>query len=312
MDHVDFAFVWKEEQQKLHDFAAQVPVGGVIVEIGTAVGGTSVIFSNATKGSSVSIYTVDPHPSRRAANNLAGTGVSIINLTSETFHQQWPSDRPIDLLYIDGDHTFKGIFTDFTCWHKNVALGGRVVFHDYDPKQRGGIAHFAIRVFLETLARKNIFLNYEHEYKLFSAGIRQGVSEQVTSDHFVVTIRNIFKQAEDKAKKLFDSSIADGMKKLIELPEDFDSLEACVAVEYALRHDFECLDIVTHSFYDFRRWAEALSFLDHGTANNSFVDYIKHGSGKLSIAQLSQMIALIQLRISLAANLLGTLVSWKP
>lgn len=312
MEYVDFAFVWKEEQQKLHDFAVQVPTRGVIVEIGTAVGGTSVIFSNATKENSVNIYTVDPHASRRAARNLTGTGVNIISQTSEAFSHEWSSSQPIDLLYIDGDHSFNGIYTDFACWHRHLAASGRVVFHDYDPPQRGGIAHFAIRVFIDTLVEHQVFANHAHEYKLFSADVRQGAFARITPDHFIAKIRDIFRSAEEKTQQLFATSVEAGMRQFAESSAGLDGLEACVAVEYALRHDFECLDTMTHAFYDFRRWAEALSFLDHGVGGTSFVDYLAIDGNQLTIEQLSRRIALIQLRISLTSNLLTTLVGWKP
>lgn len=37
---------------------------------------------------------------------------------------------PVDLLFVDGDHTAAGVALDWSCWHELVAADGHVVFHD--------------------------------------------------------------------------------------------------------------------------------------------------------------------------------------
>lgn len=39
-------------------------------------------------------------------------------------------DEPIDLLHIDGDHSYEGVKRDFDAWGRGVKPGGRVIFHD--------------------------------------------------------------------------------------------------------------------------------------------------------------------------------------
>jgi len=48
---------------------------------------------------------------------------------SEDTGRAW-SGPPVDLLFIDGDHTEKGCKLDWELWHGHVAHGGHVVFHD--------------------------------------------------------------------------------------------------------------------------------------------------------------------------------------
>lgn len=42
-------------------------------------------------------------------------------------------DRPVDFLFIDGDHTFQGVQSDFIEYAPLVAPGGIIAFHDVVP-----------------------------------------------------------------------------------------------------------------------------------------------------------------------------------
>jgi predicted O-methyltransferase YrrM len=44
----------------------------------------------------------------------------------------------VELVFIDGDHSEAGCELDWLCWHRFVAVGGRVVFHDARAGQPGG------------------------------------------------------------------------------------------------------------------------------------------------------------------------------
>lgn len=47
------------------------------------------------------------------------------------------SGDPIDVLFIDGDHTYNGVKADFELWSPLVRSGGLVIFHDIVPHKRG-------------------------------------------------------------------------------------------------------------------------------------------------------------------------------
>lgn len=38
---------------------------------------------------------------------------------------------PLDMLVIDGDHSFNGIYGDLSIWYKHVKQGGYILCHDY-------------------------------------------------------------------------------------------------------------------------------------------------------------------------------------
>ena len=54
--------------------------------------------------------------------------VSIIRATSEDAARDW--DRPIDLLLIDGDHSYEGVKKDWTLFSPHLRPFGVAVFHD--------------------------------------------------------------------------------------------------------------------------------------------------------------------------------------
>lgn len=73
------------------------------------------------------IIGVDIDISKSEVNDLP---VYIIEADSKDYVQVW--DRGIDLLFIDGDHTYLGVKADLA-WVKYVNVGGYVAFHDcYD------------------------------------------------------------------------------------------------------------------------------------------------------------------------------------
>jgi predicted O-methyltransferase YrrM len=46
--------------------------------------------------------------------------------------------EPVDVVFIDGDHSEAGCELDWSSWHPFVAVGGHVVFHDAREGQDGG------------------------------------------------------------------------------------------------------------------------------------------------------------------------------
>jgi hypothetical protein len=50
---------------------------------------------------------------------------------------QHVKDRELDLLYIDGDHSFEGVLLDLEHWKDKVKKGGIIAFHDFKMPQYG-------------------------------------------------------------------------------------------------------------------------------------------------------------------------------
>jgi len=78
-----------------------------------------------------------------AVNNLKefGDRVSIIQSTGLEASKLFDDDS-LDYLYIDGDHSLKGIFEDIYSWTPKVRIGGIVSGHDYKNGPNSGMKAF--------------------------------------------------------------------------------------------------------------------------------------------------------------------------
>jgi len=143
------------QAQVLREAAAAV-TEGVIIEVGAFRGkSTSALSIGAREGHDAPIYAIDPHekfsgpfggefgPADRRVfyQSMLDTGgwenVRLVNLSSEIVAPNW--DKPVGLLWIDGDHSYEGISRDFRCWAPHLLPGAPVILDDTD---RGGPEQF--------------------------------------------------------------------------------------------------------------------------------------------------------------------------
>jgi len=124
---------------------------GVILEVGSFRGRSTVALALGTRmGANLPVFAIEPHEPFRGPlggefgpvdrvhffRNLLAAGVAeqvrLVNLSSEHVSATW--ERPIGLLWIDGDHSYEGTRRDVDCWTSLVPVGGTVAFHDaIDP-----------------------------------------------------------------------------------------------------------------------------------------------------------------------------------
>ncbi len=139
------------EQGALLDRAArQVPENGVIVEIGSFHGRSTIVLGAAALASA-SIIAVDPHagsdrgPQEIAAQPELGVedferftaNIEAAGLTERITHLRMFSDQAlaaipdqIDLLYVDGAHRFGPARADIANYGARIAPGGTMLVHD--------------------------------------------------------------------------------------------------------------------------------------------------------------------------------------
>jgi predicted O-methyltransferase YrrM/2-polyprenyl-3-methyl-5-hydroxy-6-metoxy-1,4-benzoquinol methylase len=149
-----------EEGVALCRYAADC-VGGDVVEIGSFRGKSAVALATGAALSGVQVYCIEPHaeftgvyggkfgPQDRGAfyQVMLQTGlfdrVALVNLPSRDAARAFR--RPIGLLFIDGDHRYPGVRSDFEAWDPYVGLGGIVAFDDAtDPAV--GPAHLIVEI----------------------------------------------------------------------------------------------------------------------------------------------------------------------
>lgn len=112
---------------------------GEIVEIGTNVGRSAIVFGFAQKEKrGKPIHSVDIYKHKDIESNLTKAGViDLVKLhvgSSSLVAKSWRV--PLKLLWIDGDHCAYGVERDIRAWCRFVCIGGKVAFHDYPGHKR--------------------------------------------------------------------------------------------------------------------------------------------------------------------------------
>ena len=117
---------------------------GVIVEIGSWKGKSTVALARgAAKSHGEKIYAIDPHRILPEEGYLEDTKAEFIAnitqagiesrvipliMTSEDAARGW--NKPIRLLWIDGDHRYESTKLDFSLWEPHLVDGGILAMHD--------------------------------------------------------------------------------------------------------------------------------------------------------------------------------------
>ena len=136
----------ERECLKLYSLAQNVR-RGCIVEVGSYRGRSTVILAaGSAQGSKCPVFAIEPHepftgalggqygPCDRKAffANVLKTGtwklIHLVNLSSPVVCVGWT--QPVELLWLDGDHSYEGVKRDFNCWKDHLLPGGRIAFHD--------------------------------------------------------------------------------------------------------------------------------------------------------------------------------------
>jgi predicted O-methyltransferase YrrM len=111
---------------------------GSVVEIGVAEGG-SAWHLRRTLDPAGTLTLIDTYPkvlgmnmsmviARRLVDSVDRGRVEWLRMRSDDAVKGW--SRPIDYLFIDGDHAYDAVRRDFEQWSVHVPAGGTLAFHD--------------------------------------------------------------------------------------------------------------------------------------------------------------------------------------
>lgn len=143
--HQIYGHVSPAEMQLLFDLAAAVPAGGMIVEIGSFQGKSTVCLGLGAKQAGAWVYAIDPHEDCQInetthygmenhamlLTNLVLQGVAeivrVVSIPSMAVNFGWTT--AIDLLWIDGSHVFRDVMDDLFMWQRYVK-NGKIALHD--------------------------------------------------------------------------------------------------------------------------------------------------------------------------------------
>lgn len=118
----------KAEAITLAYIAKQLPANPVIVQIGAYIGASTVAFLETRPDAF--IFSIDIKPWQAERENVTRFGLDtsrVVRVLGDSSQIDWP--RPVNLLYIDGNHFYEAVKADCDRWLDKV--DGLVVFHDY-------------------------------------------------------------------------------------------------------------------------------------------------------------------------------------
>ena len=154
----------------LHLFAAKGPEKGAIVEVGSFKGlGTCYLGLGSKSAGREKVYAVDSFAEAGMSDsatyfddfmaNVKKAGLSMqvrpVPKTSVEAAKEW--DKEIRLLFLDGEHTYDAVKTDFTLWSKHVVPNGIIAFHDAQSKDHPEVGKFVGELLENKETYKRVF-----------------------------------------------------------------------------------------------------------------------------------------------------------
>jgi len=107
------------------------------IEIGTADGGTHFLIRKLCESIDLSVAIDTDIRNRFLIDRITSTadshyisGYSSAPNTLKAVNRVFPEKGTVDLLFIDGDHRYDGVKSDFELYQPLVRKGGYIIFHD--------------------------------------------------------------------------------------------------------------------------------------------------------------------------------------
>jgi MMP 1-O-methyltransferase len=140
-------YLTEQEGSLLYELARKCTAPGVIVEIGSWKGRSTICLALGSKaGQGKTVYAIDPHTGTREtreafgpistfhefADNMRRAGVEdvVVPLVHASADVARTFDEPVALVFIDGDHEYESVKQDFDDWYPKLVEGGTVALHD--------------------------------------------------------------------------------------------------------------------------------------------------------------------------------------
>lgn len=139
-----FTYTNSRELQALFTLAAACPYGAVALEIGSYLGASSYYLAAGLAQVNGHFFCVDtwynetmPEGERDTfadfEKNTSGVSHSITSIRKRSDQiSDLDISSPLNLVFIDGDHSYAAVKSDFNCVQSRLAPNGIIAFHDYN------------------------------------------------------------------------------------------------------------------------------------------------------------------------------------
>ncbi len=124
-----------------------------IVETGSMDGCSSMLFGLIAKEVGAKVFCIEPKPKKGWYENRDYYGLHNTLTLIRSANPWFNIDiipKPIDFLFIDGNHEQRWALVDYHFLEPFVRVGGRIAFHDYNSKVYKHKIRAAIELILKT------------------------------------------------------------------------------------------------------------------------------------------------------------------
>jgi GT2 family glycosyltransferase len=216
IEHIPFAF-----------WIIEVAKPKMVVELGVHNGSSYFAFCQAIKNLNLNsvIFGVDTWKGDEHAgfytdetfNKVAGNNeahyLKFSTLLRTTFDEakDYFIDGSIELLHIDGFHTYEAVKHDFETWLPKLAENAIVLFHDINVRERG----FGVFKFWDELKKQYPHFQFDFGYGLGILCMGKTEAKELTmlcnhktSEPYYLFLRNLFSDRGAFIKERFNTSLA--------------------------------------------------------------------------------------------------------
>ena|SRR3989338_9393013 len=189
------------EGQLLFDLAKMCGGRGVIVEIGSWKGKSTVWLSRGSKaGRGVKVYAVDTHRGSKEHGTVwtfdefkknikkAGTSEIVVPLVKTSKEAALNFKDPVELIFFDGAHDLRSISDDFKLWFPKLVDGGFIAFHDAVAGWPG-----PMKVVWEKVFRSSNFKNVGFvEATVFAQKVPQNSFYDKAKNYYIFFLKSLY------------------------------------------------------------------------------------------------------------------------
>ena len=131
-----------EERELLYEAARTLAFGGVITEVGSYLGASACFLASGGMDQISRLYCIDTWENDAMSEGKWSTFDAfhqntspfknvIVPLRGKSSEMAKLLNEPIDLLFIDGDHSYEGVTVDLKAYLPKVKSGGMLLLHDW-------------------------------------------------------------------------------------------------------------------------------------------------------------------------------------
>ena len=145
-----FTHLTEKERLLLYRLALSLPDNCNVLEVGSYLGASASFLASGVKGSGGRVFCVDTWMNEGMSEGLRDTydyflantkqfGNAIIPLRGRSDRIAQKFNQKIDLLFIDGNHSYEELNADIAAWFPKLNVNALAVFHDYQWGQWGEV-----------------------------------------------------------------------------------------------------------------------------------------------------------------------------